>query len=216
LKRFWVVGAVLLFVVVAFGVGFFLDQQGKSPKPPEGKPVVVIETSMGPIKVELYPDKAPITVKNFLDYVDDKFYDGTLFHRVIRDFMIQGGGYLPGLKDIQAPQEMGSLKKKGRAPIRNEAANGLRNQRGTIAMAQSPGNPDSATTEFFINVVDNSNLDRARGNPGYCVFGKVIEGMEDVVDKIKEVPTKVVIPPDVLKDVPVEDVVIKSIRRADK
>src|SRR5262249_12616546 len=132
-------------------------------------------------ELELYPDKAPLTVKNFLSYMDDKFYDGTLFHRVIANFMIQGGGYEPGLKK----------KETRKLPIKNEAGNGLRNARGTIAMGQIPGNPDSATCEFYINVVDNRFLDP--GNPqnpaGYCVFGKVIKGM-DVVDEIKDVETK--------------------------
>src|SRR5438045_3146146 len=108
------------------------------------KPVVAIETSMGTMKLELYPDKAPITVKNFLSYVDDKFYDGTIFHRVILEFMIQGGGFEPGMKE-----------KKTKAPIKNEASNGLSNVRGTIAMART-SEPNSATSQFFINQVNNS------------------------------------------------------------
>src|SRR5687767_3763453 len=114
-------------------------------------PIVVIETSMGNIKVELYEDKAPITVKNFLGYVDDKFYDGTIFHRVIgkensgKDFMVQGGGFEPGMKE----------KRKTKDPIKNEASNGLQNKRGTLAMART-GVVDSATAQFFINVADNS------------------------------------------------------------
>lgn len=172
-------------------------------------PVVVIETSMGNIKVELFEDKAPITVKNFLAYVDDKHYDGTVFHRVIgkenagKDFMIQGGGYGPGLKE-----------KPTKAPIKNEASNGLQNKRGTLAMART-GVVDSATAQFFINVADNGFLDHKGPNPrefGYAVFGQVIEGM-DVVDKIKAVKTRSV---GDHQDVPAEDVVIKSIRRADK
>jgi len=168
----------------------------------KGNPVVDIETSMGTIKVELYPEKAPITVKNFLDYTDDKFYDGTLFHRVIEDFMIQGGGFERGLKE-----------KKGKPPIANESANGLSNARGTIAMARETA-PDTATSEFFINTVDNTRLDRAnaRDKVGYCVFGKVIEGM-DVVDKIRAVETG---RRGEQEDVPVQDVIIKSVRRADK
>jgi cyclophilin family peptidyl-prolyl cis-trans isomerase len=161
-------------------------------------PVVVIETSLGTIKVELYQDKAPITVKNFLGYVDDKFYDGTIFHRVISDFMIQGGGFEPGAKE----------EKKTKDPIKNEASNGLSNERGTIAMARLP-EPDSATAQFYINVKNNSKgLDKKAGNAGYCVFGRVIDGME-VVDKIKKVKTND-------SDRPQEDVVIKSIRRAEK
>ncbi|HET6575088.1 MAG TPA: peptidylprolyl isomerase [Fimbriiglobus sp.] len=172
-------------------------------------PVVVIETSLGNFKVELLEDKAPITVKNFLGYVDDKFYDGTVFHRVIgkensdRDFMIQGGGYEPGMKE-----------KKTKAAIKNEASNGLQNKRGTLAMARTPA-VDSATAQFFVNVADNSFLDHNGPNPedfGYAVFGKVIEGM-DVVDKIKAVKTHTA---NGHKDVPVEDVVIKSIKRIDK
>jgi cyclophilin family peptidyl-prolyl cis-trans isomerase len=159
-------------------------------------PVVVVDTSLGSFKVELDEEKAPATVKNFLQYVDDKFYDGTTFHRVIRSFMIQGGGYEPGMKE-----------KPTRAPIKNESANGLDNKRGTIAMART-NNPNSATSQFFVNVVDNAFLDRAnaRDRVGYCVFGKVTEGM-DVVDKIRDVKTKV-------GDTPVQNVVIKSIRRA--
>lgn len=165
-------------------------------------PIVVMETSKGVIKIELFADKAPITVKNFLKYVDDKHYDGTIFHRVIDGFMIQGGGYTPGMNE-----------KSTRPPIKNEATNGLSNRRGTIAMART-NDPDSATAQFFINVVDNPNLDRREGSAGYCVFGKVIEGM-DVVDAIRSVPTR-----DVQRGgrilweaVPVEDIVIRSARR---
>ncbi len=170
-------------------------------------PVVVMETSKGTIKIELFEDKSPITVKNFLGYVKDKHYDGTIFHRVIgkensdngRDFMIQGGGFEPGMKE-----------KKTKDPIKNESANGLSNKRGTIAMART-SDPDSATAQFYINVADNTFLDR-RGDtqPGYCVFGKVIEGM-DVVDKIKAVRTRTA---GSHRDVPEVDVVIKSVRRA--
>src|SRR5437868_9442824 len=139
--------------------------------------VVVMETYKGTIKIELFADKSPITVKNYLSYVDDKFYDGTIFHRVISDFMVQGGGFQSGLKE----------KEKTKPPIKNESANGVANERGTLAMART-GDPDSATAQFFINVKHNHPLDAARGRSGYAVFGKVIEGM-DVVDKIKEVPT---------------------------
>jgi peptidyl-prolyl cis-trans isomerase B (cyclophilin B) len=160
--------------------------------------VVAMETSLGTIKIELYPDKAPITVKNFLQYVRDKHYNGLIFHRVIPNFMIQGGGMEPGLKE-----------RKTRDPIKNESANGLSNKRGSVATART-ADPDSATSQFFINVKDNDFLDKAkmRDQVGYCVFGKVIEGM-DVVDKIKDVPTRAF---GAHRDVPVEDVVIKSVR----
>lgn len=167
-------------------------------------PMVEIDTSMGKIKAELYQDRAPITVKNFLRYVDDGHYDGTIFHRVITDFMVQGGGFEPG----------GLLAKDGekqtRGAIVNESDNGLSNERATLAMART-GEPDSATAQFFINVKDNFFLDRAkaRDKVGYCVFGKVTDGMA-VVDKIRRVPTH-----DVggHENVPVEDVILKSIRR---
>ncbi len=168
------------------------EKKAADSKTGDGKsPVVVIETSLGKIKVELNPDKAPNTVKNFLQYVDDKFYDGTIFHRVIGDFMIQGGGFEPGMK-----------QKKTREPIKNEAPNGLTSKRGVIAMART-GELDSATAQFYITVEDKPHLDNPRSP--YCIFGKVIEGL-DVVDKIKAVETR--------RDVPVKDVVIKSIRRA--
>jgi cyclophilin family peptidyl-prolyl cis-trans isomerase len=157
-------------------------------------PVVLMETSLGAIKIELNEDKAPITVKNFLSYVDDKFYDNTIFHRVIDGFMIQGGGFDPGMK-----------QKTTKAPIKNESPNGLSNVRGSIAMART-NNPDSATAQFYINVGDNSgSLDK----PRYCVFGKVIDGM-DVVDKIKAVKTGSRAGH---QDVPAQDVAIKSVRR---
>src|SRR5947209_1649416 len=126
-------------------------------------PVVIMETSAGTIKIELFQDKAPGTVKNFLQYVDDKHYDGTIFHRVIPTFMIQGGGMEPGMKE-----------KKTRDPIKNESTNGLANERGTIAMARTDI-PDSATAQFFINVKDNDFLNRAKAKDkvGYAVFGKV-------------------------------------------
>jgi cyclophilin family peptidyl-prolyl cis-trans isomerase len=163
-----------------------------------GNPIVVMETSMGTIKIELYEDKAPVTVKNFLTYIEQKHYDGTIFHRVIPDFMIQGGGFEAGMKE-----------KKTMDPIKNEAGNLLSNARGTIAMART-SEPDSATSQFFINVKDNTGLDRenAADKVGYCVFGRVIEGM-DVVDKIKGVKTG---SKRGHRDVPEEDVVIKSVR----
>jgi cyclophilin family peptidyl-prolyl cis-trans isomerase len=178
-------------------------------------PIVVMETSMGTIKIELFMDKSPVTVKNFLRYVDDKHYDGLTFHRVIPTFMIQGGGFPPGLKNVKDVEEIQALEKKTRDPIKNESKNGLSNERGTLAMARTD-KPDSATAQFFINVKDNKRLgrDQAEDGVGYCVFGKVIEGME-VVDKIKDVKTTSILG-GVMKDVPSEDVIIKSVRRADK
>lgn len=164
-------------------------------------PEVVIQTSLGNITVELYPDKAPKTVANFLQYVDDGFYTNTLFHRVIDGFMIQGGGFTPQFE-----------RKPTRAPIMNEADNGLKNERGTIAMARTV-DPNSATTQFYINVVDNPNLDFKDKTPngwGYTVFGKVIKGM-DVVDAIKSQPTGPGGP--FQRDVPTIPVVILGISR---
>ncbi len=162
--------------------------------------VVVMETSLGTIKIELFKDKSPLTVNNFLGYVDDKFYDGTIFHRVFPSFVIQGGGYKPGL-----------VEKKSKAPVKNEAGNGLSNLRGTLAVARTT-DPDSGTCQFFINVQDNKFLDRANAQPGYCVFGKVIAGM-DVVDKIKGVATGA---RKGHQNVPLNDVLIKSVRRERK
>lgn len=142
--------------------------------PSQAKPVVALETTMGVIKVELNPAKAPITAKNFLDYVNSGFYNGTIVHRV--DFVIGLGGYTESL-----------MGKPARPPIRNESRNGLKNLRGTLAMARYD-NPDSATSQFFINLNNNSHLDPSGAGYGYAVFGKVIEGM-DVVDKIRAVPT---------------------------
>ena len=162
-------------------------------------PVVVIETSMGDITVELFPDRAPKSVENFLAYVNQGFYDGTIFHRVISNFMIQGGGFTA---DMQ--------KKDTRAPIENEADNGLKNRRGTLAMART-AEIHSATSQFFINVRDNAFLDYkgpSAADFGYAVFGQVTEGL-DVVDKIKSVKTGGAGP---YQDVPVEAVVIKTIR----
>ncbi len=168
-------------------------------------PVVVVETNMGSFKIELFEDKAPGTVKNFLQYADDKHYDGTIFHRVIPTFMIQGGGFEPGMKE-----------KKSRDPIKNESSNGLSNLKGTIAMARLGKDvggvkaADSATAQWFVNVKDNTFLDKAKAadGAGYCVFGRVIEGL-DVVDKIKAVGTGTAKGFD---DVPTTDVVIKSVK----
>lgn len=162
-------------------------------------PIILMKTSMGDIKLELNTQKAPKTVDNFLSYMQDGFYDGTIFHRVISNFMIQGGGFTPDMK-----------QKATKPPIVNEASNGLKNLRGTIAMART-SEINSATSQFFINVVDNPFLDHRDETPkgfGYAVFGKVIEGM-DVVDKIKEVETTT---KGYHENVPVEPVVIESIK----
>jgi cyclophilin family peptidyl-prolyl cis-trans isomerase len=166
----------------------------------QASPQVLLETSEGNIRVDLDPEAAPQTVENFLAYVDAGFYDGTLFHRVIPSFMIQGGGYTPEME-----------RKDTLDPIQNEADNGLKNKRGTIAMART-GNPHSATAQFFINLVDNGFLDHTAKSGrgwGYCVFGQVVEGME-VVDRIAAVPTGVV---DNMKDVPKTPVIIERASR---
>lgn len=163
-------------------------------------PTVTMRTSAGDMKIELYQSKAPETVKNFLAYVDDQFYDGTIFHRVIDGFMIQGGGFDDGLK-----------QKKTRAPIRNEATNKLPNSRGTLAMART-SEIHSATSQFFINVVDNEFLNFKQPSPsgyGYCVFGKVVSGM-DVVDKIRAAKTG---SKSGFDDVPVETIKILEVSR---
>ncbi|ANQ84222.1 peptidylprolyl isomerase [Azoarcus olearius] len=160
-------------------------------------PQVLFTTNQGELVVELYPEKAPKTVANFLQYVKDKHYDGTIFHRVINGFMIQGGGMDAAMKE-----------KSTRAPIENEAKNGLRNEPGTLAMART-GDPHSATAQFFINVAPNSFLDYpSRDGWGYAVFGKVVRGL-DVVDTIARVPTRNV---GFHQNVPAEPVVIQSAR----
>ncbi len=165
-------------------------------------PVVVIETSKGTMRAELWADKAPITVSNFMEYVDAKHYDGLIFHRVIKGFMIQGGGFAPDMKQ----------EKSSRGPIKNEAKADAPNARGTLAMARTAV-VDSATSQFFINLVDNGFLDHKDESVqgfGYCAFGKVIEGL-DVVDEIGKVETTRKAG---MGDVPAETVLIKSIRRA--
>lgn len=178
-------------------------------------PVVEMKTSMGTIKIQLFEDKAPETVKNFLKYAEDKHYDGLTFHRVISDFMIQGGGYEKGLNRANNREEIERKQRKTRAAIKNESNNGLSNEKYTLAMART-SQPDSATSQFFINTSNNNRLDRANApdRVGYCVFGKVIGGM-DVVDKIKDVKTKALIPRQ-FEDVPVEEVVIESVKRVEK
>ena len=160
-------------------------------------PQVELRTSAGTITIELYTDRAPVTVKNFLQYVTDGYYNGTIFHRVIDGFMIQGGGFTSNL-----------VKKATRPPIVIESKNGLRNEVGTMAMART-ADPNSATSEFFINLVNNDALNYpGRDGHGYTVFGKVINGME-VVEKIAKIPTEVRSPH---RNVPVETVLIKSAR----
>jgi len=163
-------------------------------------PVVEFVTSMGTIQIELFADKAPNTVENVVKYVKSGHYDGTIFHRVIDNFMIQGGGF-----------DAKYNKKPTRAPIKNEADNGLTNDRGTVAMARTP-NPHSAAAQFFINVKNNDFLNhqsKTMSGWGYCVFGKVVKGME-VVDKMKKVPTGAKGPFE--KDAPLKEVLIKKAR----
>ena len=197
---------LLIPILAMFCWGLSAQKKSTRAKPTKeataakGNPSVKMQTSMGTIVLELYPDKAPVTVKNFLAYVDSGFFNGTIFHRVIPNFMIQGGGFTADLG-----------KKKTRPPIKNEANNGLSNARGTIAMART-SEVNSAAAQFFINVKDNTSLDHRGNSPddyGYAVFGKVISGM-DVVDKIKNVKTTSKREYD---NVPVQPVVIKSARR---
>lgn len=160
--------------------------------------MVTFHTNLGDIVIKTFDEKSPITVKNFLNYCRDGFYDNTIFHRVINGFMIQGGGFEPGMQ-----------QKTTKDPIKNEANNGLKNNRATLAMART-NDPHSATAQFFINVVDNDFLNfrsEQQNGWGYCVFGEVVEGM-DIVDQIKGVETgRSGLP----QDVPVEDIIIKRI-----
>ena len=182
IRKFWMSVLLAAFVLMA-GCG---KEQAK---------MVKLETSMGDIVIELDEAAAPVTVKNFLTYVEEGFYDGTIFHRVIPDFMIQGGGFTAEM-----------AQEETHAPIVNEASNGLKNDRGTIAMARTP-DPDSATAQFFINHKNNDSLNYIENrNPGYAVFGRTVEGM-DVVDAIAAVKTTVRMG---MPNVPVEPVVIKS------
>lgn len=162
------------------------------------KKTVKFITSKGEITMEVFEDKTPITAANFLDYITSGFYDGTIFHRVIPGFVVQGGGFVPGMD-----------QKRTKAPIVNEAAKGPPNTRGTLSMARTP-HPDSATSQFFINLVDNHSLDYRGASPaaGYCVFAQITSGME-VVDQIAKVKTGRR-PPHA--DVPIEDVVLISAR----
>lgn len=190
LQRALTLTAILLFVCGSFGFAQVKADGDKIKvrkvnvqKPDDNKehkaPIYVnMKTSKGDIIIELDPEHAPITVANFLKYADSDAYDSTIFHRVMNGFMIQGGGFSADM-----------TKRPTKAPIKNEWGNGLKNLRGTIAMARRGGNPNSATNQFFINVKDNPNLDRNQGDgAGYAVFGKVVKGM-DVVDAIKVVKT---------------------------
>ena len=160
----------------------------------EAPPRVEFQNSKGSFVIELYKDKAPISVANFLEYVEAGYYDNTIFHRVIPNFMVQGGGFTTDM-----------AQKQTRAPIRNESSNGLKNRRGTLAMART-ARPDSATSQFFINTVDNAYLDGRPGAPGYAVFGKIVEGME-VIDQMSQVRTG---NSRGHSDVPVEPIIVKK------
>ena len=190
-------------VVLVLLTALFLNITGTAPAfagKGQKNPMVYVKTNLGSFTIELYPDKAPLTVENFMHYVDHKFYNGLIFHRVMDGFMIQGGGFNPDM-----------VQKSPSPPIKNEATNGLKNLKYTIAMART-GVVDSATSQFFINVKDNTALDNkgtAQSEFGYCVFGKVIEGME-VIDKIKAVKTT---KKGSYSDVPVKPVIIKSISK---
>ena len=186
--------AVSVFVLLAAGPAL---GDVTASKKREENPKVVFSTTLGRLTIELYPEKAPVTVKNFLAYVDAGFYDGTVFHRVVPGFVIQGGGF---------DEKM--TKKSTRPAIKNEADNGLKNKRGTLSMARTR-DVDSATSQFFINLKNNKILDHGVRDFGYAVFGKVIQGMQ-VVDKIATVPTTSL---GMFQGVPVEAVVIKSARR---
>jgi len=191
--RFGLLGALLAAIAL---VGLVSAQNNDDRKGYDEDMVYVkLTTSMGEILLELNEEKAPISVENFVRYVEDEFYDGTIFHRVIEDFMVQGGGLTPEME-----------QKPTRAPIKNEWKNGLSNERGTVAMARLGNQPDSATAQFFINVKDNAFLDQPRDGAGYAVFGKVADGM-DVVDKIRKVKTTT---KRGMGDVPVEPVLIEE------
>ena len=213
-------GVFLLCFALLAGASTFAAQDTKPAQPPASKPAqthpddqdnaplvhVLMKTNKGEIVLQLNREKAPISVKNFLSYTDKKFYDGTIFHRVMSNFMIQGGGFTP---DMQ--------KKPTDRPIQNEWQNGLKNVRGSIAMARFGRQPDSATAQFFINMKDNYGLDQPSDGAAYAVFGKVVAGM-DVVEAIKSVAvtTNPLNPRE--RSHPVEPIIIKSVSRlsADK
>jgi cyclophilin family peptidyl-prolyl cis-trans isomerase len=191
---------IVLMTILGLSASVLVLPRAARAQDDDKKPVVILDTSLGKITVELDREKAPITVENFLKYVDAGFYDNLIFHRVIESFMIQGGGFDAKMAE-KTEGQLGTIK--------NESRNGLSNVEGTIAMARRP-DPNSAQNQFFINVSDNSRLDRAGG--GYAVFGKVTDGM-DVVNKIKKVPTTTRAG---MEDVPVEPVTIKSVKRKGK
>ncbi|MBI5375711.1 MAG: peptidylprolyl isomerase [Candidatus Schekmanbacteria bacterium] len=191
---------VALFLIIFVPV---LLCAADSEKKASGNPIVTMKTTMGDIEIELYADKAPESVKNFLSYVNSNYYSGLIFHRVIPNFMVQGGGFTAKM-----------LKKETKEPIKNEAGNGLTNERGTLAMART-SEVNSATAQFFINLVNNDFLnhkDESSQGFGYAVFGKVIKGL-DVVDKIAEVKTTNMGP---YQNVPVEPVTIISVTQLKK
>jgi cyclophilin family peptidyl-prolyl cis-trans isomerase len=192
---------LLLVLLLTPILGACSDQDQSAATPAAtGNPQVLMQTSMGEVVIELYPQQAPKSVANFLQYVDDGFYNGTIFHRVIDGFMIQGGGFTQEFE-----------KKDTRPPILNEADNGLRNSIGTIAMART-GEPHSATSQFFINVANNTSLDFREKTPrawGYAAFGRVVKGME-VVKAIKSVPTG---SRGMYQDVPTTSIVIQKVSR---
>jgi peptidyl-prolyl cis-trans isomerase A (cyclophilin A) len=190
--------AVLAVIALFTSPAVWADDEENASDANDTSPAYVrMTTSKGEVYLELNREKAPITVVNFLRYVEDEFYDGTIFHRVIANFLIQGGGFTEELR-----------QKPTRAPIRNEWQNNLKNERGTIAMARTP-DPDSATAQFFINVRNNPNLDQPiSGGAGYAVFGKVVHGM-DVVDAIREVETT---PRGQHANLPVTPVIIEKVR----
>ena len=183
---------VVFSIMLIFGS---VSSTGCQTKPKN--PQVLFSTSLGDITIELFADKAPITVKNFLAYVDSGFYNGTIIHRVIPGFVIQGGGFASGM-----------VKKETFPPIKNEADNGVKNSRGTLSMART-NDINSATSQFFVNLKDNPMLDNTPNNFGYAVFGKVVAGIE-VVDKIAQVPTG---NGQIYQNVPLADVVVKSAKR---
>lgn len=188
---------ILVIYLLAFALMTW-SFQARAEAVKKADPEVIISTSLGDIKVKLNAEKAPISTENFLKYVEKKHYEGTTFHRVIKTFMIQGGGHLPDMTE----------KTTELAPIKNEAKNGLSNLRGTIAMART-NDVDSATSQFFINVVDNQKLDHVDNNRyGYAVFGEVVSGM-DVVDKIRDVSTTT---KGDYANVPEKPVMIKSVK----
>jgi cyclophilin family peptidyl-prolyl cis-trans isomerase len=192
--------SIFVGIIAGLAISACLSRETVAAQTDDNHPVVVLDTSLGAITIELDREKAPITVENFLKYVDGGFYDNLVFHRVISDFMIQGGGFDQRMKEKTDGQRGG---------IKNESGNGLSNKRGTIAMART-ADPNSAQNQFFINVVDNERLDRFGG--GYTVFGKVTAGI-DVVDKIRQAKTMVRAG---MEDVPIDLIVIKSARRKAK